>query len=52
MITRPLEMEKYIRTGEEKPVLIKEAPEKYKEIAKKTNEEYKNITGEEYYTIE
>ena len=52
MITRSLEMEKYIRIGGEKPVVIKEAPEQFKQIARKTNEEYQKITGEEYYIIE
>ena len=52
MIIRPLEMEKYIRIGGEKPVVIKEAPEKFKEIARKTNEEYKEIAGDDYYIIE
>ena len=52
MVIRPLEMEKYIRTGGKRPVVIKEAPEKFKEIARKTNEEYKEIAGEEYYIIE
>lgn len=30
MVIRPLEMEKYNRTGGKRPVVIKEAPEKFK----------------------
>ena len=45
-------MEKYIRTGGERPVVIKETPEKFKEIARKTNAKFKELAGFEYYIIE
>lgn len=52
MVVRPLEMEKYIKIGGKRPVVVKEAPEKFKEIARKTNVEYKELAGYEYYIIE
>ena len=52
MLSRPIEMDKYIRTGGDKPVVIKEAPEEYKKIARETNDELVGYGLEPHYIIE
>lgn len=55
MLSYPDEMFKYIRPGvgrEGKPTLMKEAPEKFKELARRQNQTCLKYAGEVHWIIE
>lgn len=52
MLSYPIEMQKYLITGEKPIVIKKEAPEEFKELARKQNKALEKFGCEPHWKIE